>query len=92
MEEYNLTHREKRVILDEVKGLKVILKYYSDMNILNESWYNSEYLESNIQTFLRATLGLYDHQLGIMKISKRDLKFRILTCWDVEEKHTGIFY
>ena len=23
MEEYNLTHREKRVILDEVKGLKV---------------------------------------------------------------------
>ena len=26
MEEYNLTHREKRVILDEVKGLKVSQK------------------------------------------------------------------
>ena len=26
MEEYNLTHREKRVILDEVKGLKVLQK------------------------------------------------------------------
>ena len=26
MEEYNLTHREKRVILDEVKGLKVSYK------------------------------------------------------------------
>ena len=25
MEEYNLTHREKRVILDEVKGLKVCI-------------------------------------------------------------------
>ena len=30
MEEYNLTHREKRVILDEVKGLKVILNEIFD--------------------------------------------------------------
>ena len=30
MEEYNLTHREKRVILDEVKGLKVSLNEVFD--------------------------------------------------------------
>ena len=35
MEEYNLTHREKRVILDEVKGLKVSQK----INIHEYSFY-----------------------------------------------------
>ena len=37
MEEYNLTHREKRVILDEVKGLKVCIRKYNNLiSVLNK--------------------------------------------------------
>ena len=53
MEEYNLTHREKRVILDEVKGLKVCIRKYNKLiSVSNTTFgcikYNYYYIISDI--------------------------------------------
>ena len=53
MEEYNLTHREKRVILDEVKGLKVL----QEINIHEYSFLISKKIQNVRNIFLLSIPG-----------------------------------